>query len=120
MDRPHPNPLPQERENRPPRLAESDAAGWQRASVFDNSGRRRQQRCRKVQERAPWTPSPGGEGRGEGGHVFHLIIFPFESPLYFSPASGGSSANRTAEMRPSGSARFPTLNTPVSNISPGA
>ena len=67
-DRPHPGPLPQEREKRAPSL--DDARGSRRlfAFCFDEAKRGdRLMDARRISCVQSRFPLPGGGGRGEGG-----------------------------------------------------
>jgi hypothetical protein len=66
-DRPHPGPLPQERENRSPSLCVAKAARNSFAFRFVETSRSdRQSDSRKTSNGQPLCPLPGGEGQGEG------------------------------------------------------
>ena len=91
-DRPHPGPLPQEREKRSPRFGDMNApdcrglsANDRKAAVALRSG--------ESPKRADAVPSPGGEGQDEGGRQTN----PHPSPL---PSDGrGRIISRARALR---------------------
>src|SRR5436190_632932 len=78
-DRPHPGPLPQERENCSPVLEQS-----RRGVCSEIAGARESRRM--------LFPLPGGEGQGEGERFVssHPIIFHFAPPVFISRSSFSS------------------------------
>ena len=67
LARPHPGPLPQERGNLSPHAARTDRAWLSQHFIRGNHPtRERQEKRRHFHQTPACSPSPGGEGRGEG------------------------------------------------------
>ena len=67
-DRPHPGPLPQERENRSPAFGGASALCNSSDSACESPGRGNRQIGFQTTRDGRWlSPLPEGEGQGEGG-----------------------------------------------------
>jgi len=80
--RPHPDPLPQEREQRMAGSGSSSGTVANLAQTFDKA-------------RQPFPPLPGGEGRGEGGQI-HIL---FDRILIDAPCSNTGVLRRRVDLR---------------------
>ena len=70
-DRPHPDLLPQEKENRSPRFGDADALGFGAVSSPNDDKTVIAIVTHELRGRADAVPSPGGEGQDEGGRKTH-------------------------------------------------